>query len=103
MSRVLRLNMTVSQGYYDDEGDSEMSGAHADEEVAMTKRGRAVKLPAKYKAEASKPISVHYVFAFCDCSFGLICLRSPAFHIGAETSTPGLAAPHIPAKLSWAH
>ena len=43
----------TSQGYYDDEGDSEMSGAHVDEEVAVTKRGRAVKLPAKYKAEVS--------------------------------------------------
>ena len=39
--------------YYEDEGDSELSGAHADEEVAVTKRGRAVKLPAKYKAEVS--------------------------------------------------
>ena len=41
--------------YYEDEGDSEMSGAHPDEEVAVTKRGRAVKLPAKYKAEVSSP------------------------------------------------
>ena len=39
--------------YYEDEGDSEASGAHPDEEVAVTKRGRAVKLPAKYKAEVS--------------------------------------------------
>ena len=30
-----------------------MSGAHPDEEVAVTKRGRAVKLPAKYKAEVT--------------------------------------------------
>lgn len=30
-----------------------MSGAQPDEEVAVTKRGRAVKLPAKYKAEVS--------------------------------------------------
>ena len=35
----------------DEEGDSKMSGAQVDEEVAVTKRGRAVKLPAKYKAE----------------------------------------------------
>ena len=41
--------------YYEDEGDSEMSGAHPDEEVAVTKRGRAVKLPAKYKAEVCPP------------------------------------------------
>ena len=32
-----------------------MSGAHPDEEVAVTKRGRAVKLPAKYKAEVCPP------------------------------------------------
>lgn len=49
----------------DDEGDSEMSGAHVDEEVAVTKRGRAVKLPAKYKAEVSFSI----LFAACEpCS-----------------------------------
>ena len=35
-----------------------MSGAQADEEVAVTKRGRAVKLPAKYKAEVSFTINL---------------------------------------------
>lgn len=41
------------QGYYDDDMDSEMTESQVDEEVAVTKRGRAVKMPAKYKAEVS--------------------------------------------------
>ncbi len=43
----------VLQGYYDEDMDSEMTESQVDEEVAVTKRGRAVKLPAKYKAEVS--------------------------------------------------
>ena len=39
------------QEYYSGEEESEASQGQADEEVAVTKRGRAVKLPAKYKAE----------------------------------------------------
>ncbi|KAL3157920.1 hypothetical protein ABBQ32_012324 [Trebouxia sp. C0010 RCD-2024] len=49
-----RFYRTAQQYEDDDEGDSEMSGAQVDEEVAVTKRGRAVKLPAKYKAEEEK-------------------------------------------------
>ena len=41
------------QGYYDEDMDSEMTESQVDEEVAVTKRGRAVKMPAKYKAEVS--------------------------------------------------
>jgi len=43
----------ILQGYYDEDMDSEMTESQADEEVAVTKRGRAVKMPAKYKAEVS--------------------------------------------------
>ena len=39
----------ILQRYYEDE--SEMSEEEEDQEVAVTKRGRAVKLPAKYKPE----------------------------------------------------
>lgn len=48
------------QGYYDEDMESEMT--EADEEVAVTKRGRAVKLPAKYKAEVC-PCTPAYLFA----------------------------------------
>ena len=42
------------QRYYEEEaGESEISEAEEDQEVAVTKRGRAVKLPAKYKAEVT--------------------------------------------------
>lgn len=41
----------ILQRYYEDE--SELSEEEEDQEVAVTKRGRAVKLPAKYKAEVS--------------------------------------------------
>lgn len=43
----------MMQGYYDEDMDSDMTESQADEEVAVTKRGRAVKMPAKYKAEVS--------------------------------------------------
>ncbi len=46
------------QGYYDEDMDSDMNESQADEEVAVTKRGRAVKLPAKYKAEVY-PYTLH--------------------------------------------
>ena len=62
------------QGYYDEEGDSEMSESQADEEVAVTKRGRAVKLPAKYKAEVCyllipytmRPLVAHLPMLLCN-------------------------------------
>ena len=67
--------------YYEDEGDSEMSGAHPDEEVAVTKRGRAVKLPAKYKAEVRSPLSHHQSILAHHPS----CWKSPA-HIFAKAA-----------------
>ena len=63
------------QGYYDEEGDSEMSESQADEEVAVTKRGRAVKLPAKYKAEVCYlPISAQCAHweHICLCYFAIL-------------------------------
>ena len=42
--------------------ESEMTESQADEEVAVTKRGRAVKLPAKYKAEVC-PCTAACLFA----------------------------------------
>lgn len=42
------------QRYYEDVEDSGLSEGDADEEVAVTKRGRHVKMPAKYKAEVQQ-------------------------------------------------
>lgn len=39
--------------YEDAEDESGLSAEEADEEVAVTKRGRHVKMPAKYKAEVA--------------------------------------------------
>ncbi len=50
---IIIMIIIVVQGYYDEDMDSEMTESQADEEVAVTKRGRAVKMPAKYKAEVS--------------------------------------------------
>lgn len=49
-----RRHYRIPQGYYDEDMDSEMTESQVDEEVAVTKRGRAVKMPAKYKAEVEK-------------------------------------------------
>lgn len=50
----MRRHYRGAQEYYTDEEESGLSQDQADEEVAVTKRGRAVKLPAKYKAEEEK-------------------------------------------------
>ncbi len=70
---IIIFSIIVVQGYYDEDMDSEMTESQADEEVAVTKRGRAVKMPAKYKAEVrplqhtgflGKMLLWHHVVAF---------------------------------------
>jgi len=59
----------VLQGYYDEDMDSEMTESQVDEEVAVTKRGRAVKMPAKYKAEVSLCSTLGFL---ARCSSGML-------------------------------
>ena len=53
--------------YEDAEDESGMSAEEADEEVAVTKRGRHVKMPAKYKAEVAFPPHWTSPAGICAC------------------------------------
>lgn len=62
-----------------------MSEEDADEEVAVTKRGRHVKMPAKYKAEVRSQSGTASV---CDLHMPLDCLQAVMqCHVAAPSAS----------------
>ena len=76
LNRMHTHKLNLLQEYYSDEEESGLSQDQADEEVAVTKRGRAVKLPAKYKAEVST-LHLHCCYSTCACSCMCYCAHMP--------------------------